>query len=141
MEYRDVFVSLAVVVVGIVGILGLMSDWNTAYSQNAGASFNQTLTHVQLLNNLTGISNDVAGNTQTEDGSGETDAQAGLIKQSLSTLKKIPVLLGLVPALYSDAASILGAPSWLVAVGRVVFLFVFAITFAYLLLLGAKRLL
>jgi hypothetical protein len=140
MEYRDVFISLAVVVVGIVAILGLANDWNTSYGNNAGSTFNQTLTRVSILTNLTDISSSVAGNTQTPDGAGETEAQAGLIKQSLSTLKKIPVLMGLVPDLLSDGAAILGAPSWLVTIGRVVFLFVFAITFAYILLLGAKRL-
>lgn len=139
MEYKDVFISVAIVAIAVIGILGYVSSMNEAYGDTAGSSFNETMLHVNVIGNITSIGNTVGGNTQTEDGAGDSDTQQNIIKQSLRTLKVVPQLLGIVPALISDAQKIAGAPDWIVNILRAIFIFVFALTFAYILILGAKR--
>ena len=77
----------------------------------------------------------------TPSGAGSTSTNADLVSRALSVITAVPTLLGLVPALFSDAGTILGIPSIYVQVAAWIFLFSFAILFAYLLIIGVRRLL
>lgn len=139
MEYKDVFISIGVVLIGMFGIFGMIAQWNINYSTTAGSSFNETLNKISLINNISDVGNSVGSNTQTAEGSGETDPQGSLIKQSLSTLKKIPAMVGIFNSLLWDSARTMQIPDVITGIALTIFMFIFGLTFAYILLLGAKK--
>ena len=143
MEYKNVFISIGIVLIALIGITQLIGQWNNDYSATAGSTLNRTFTHMQQISNDTLISTgrSSAIDTQTVEGTGQTSSTSNLIQKSLSTIKRVPQLLGLVPSLLNDAASIIGVPTIIVDIIVTIFFFVFALTFAYLLLIGAKGLL
>jgi len=143
MEYENVFKSVGVVLIGVIAYFSLLGFWNLEYGQNVGNSSRATYDHVQSLANssLFDLGTGSAGNTQTESGAGQDDPNRDLLTRALSVVTAIPELFGLVPALLQDGASILGIPPSYVNIGIYTFLFSAAILFAYLLLIGVRRLL
>lgn len=143
MEYEKVFGSVAVVLVGVIAYFSLLGYWNVAYNDDVGTTANATFTHVQTLtqDTLFDLSIDVGNNTNTPSGAGSTSTNTDLVSRALSVITALPTLLGLVPALFQDFALIMGIPSAFVDIATWVFLFSFAILFAYLLIIGVRRLL
>lgn len=140
MEYETILQALAVVAIGIVAFLGLMNFYNTSYTDDVGTSFNTTLNSVQVITNVTSLGSNVGNNTQSIQGGSATDANTDLVQRSLRVITALPVLLGLVPDLFYEAAQIIGIPETYINLGAAVFIFGFALLTAYLLLLGVKRL-
>lgn len=140
MEIKDVVISGMVVLVAVIAITGWLGSMNTAYNMNAGASFNTTISHTQtLLNtNLSSMSKNVANNTQIAEGAGTSDQEQGLLEQSRGTFSILTDLLGIIPSMIEDGASIVGIPSEYTFIAKWTFLFVFGLTIAYILLLGVK---
>lgn len=141
MEYEKVFSAVAVVAVAIFAVLSIMNYWNTSYSTTVGNNFNTTLNDVQVIANITSISNDGASQTQSLTGSGTTDANTDLVQRSLRIITILPRLLGLIPDLLEEGAIIIGVPPPYVAIAVGTFVFSFVVLFAYLLLTGVKRIL
>jgi hypothetical protein len=143
MEFENIFRGVALMLVGIIAYFALFVYWNDEYGTNVGYSANSTYSHAQSLaqTNLFDMSINVGNNTNTPSGAGSTSANTDLVSRALSIITTVPILLGLVPALYSDFGSIMGIPSIYVQIGAWVFLFSFAILFAYLLIIGVRRLL
>lgn len=143
MEFENIFKGVGIVLIGIVAYFSLFVYWNDEYGTTVGSSSNATYQSAQLLaqRNLFNMSINVGNNTNTPSGAGSTSTNADLVSRALSVITAVPTLLGLVPALFSDAGTILGIPSIYVQVGAWIFLFSFAILFAYLLIIGVRRLL
>lgn len=140
MEYEKLFAGIAVVAVSIFAILSMLNYYNESYGTNVGYTFNNTMNSVALINNITDITNDQASATQNVEGSGTSDPQTNLVERSLRIITILPRLLGLVPDLMEEGAIILGVPPTYVNMAIGVFVFSFTILFAYLLLIGVKRL-
>lgn len=141
MEIKNVFLSIGIVLIGLVGIIGLIGDWNNTYGTSVGVGFNNTLTHIQNMTNssLSSIGGNIAENTREQEGSGE-EAQTSMIKRAYRTIQEIPNLLGLVPAIMRDVASIAGAPQWIVVIASLLFFIILGLTLTYLFIIGARRL-
>lgn len=140
MEYEKLFAGIAVVAVSIFAVMSMLNFYNTTYEENVGTTFNQTLNSVALISNITDISNSQAEATQNIEGSGTSDPQTNLVERSLRIITILPRLLGLVPDLMEEGAILLGVPEPYVNVAIGMFVFSFTILFAYLLLIGVKRL-
>lgn len=140
MEYEKLFAGIAVVAVSIFAILSMISHFNESYGTNVGYSFNSTMNSVALINNVTSLTNDQASATQNVEGSGTSDPQTNLVERSLRIITIIPRLLGLVTHMFNDAILILDIPETYGNIAIGVFVFSFTILFAYLLLIGVKRL-
>jgi hypothetical protein len=146
MEFTELFTALAVVLVAILSIFGLTASWNAEYGSSLGVDeeFNGTLTRVSNILGTDFVDKglEYGKSTQPNEGAGsDEDEQTGIIRRSLRTIGLIDDLVGLVPTLIKEGATALNVPEsyWRVAV--TLFWIIFAITLAYLLLLGARRLL
>lgn len=142
MEIKDVFVSVGVMIVGLIAVLSWINGLNGFYGTTVGSSFNSTLDSVNTLarNNFADIGETIGENTQIQSGAGEEDQTNSLIQKSRSTFQKVTTMLGLVPSMLNDAGELIGIPDSIMDVGRILFLGVFGITMAYLFLLGVKSL-
>lgn len=138
MEYDKVFMAITVVAASIFGILSMLNFYNDSYDMNVGSTFNSTMNRVAVINNITKITADASGSTQTIEGSGPSSAQTSLIQSSLSFIKILPQLIGLVPDMIYAGADMIGIPDTYQSLAVGVFVFAFVLLFAYLLLIGAK---
>jgi hypothetical protein len=142
MEFQQVFVTASVILVGILGVFGLINFWNVSYGTNVGNTFNSTASHVQTITTSTlgAVSVQVGNSTDTPSGAGAVTTSANLVNRALSILTIIPSIIGLVPAMLQDAAGIMGVPQEYTLIAAWVFIFGFALLFAYLLIVGVRRL-
>lgn len=143
MDFQQIFVTVAIILVGVMGSLGLIGYWNTSYGTNTSVGFNTTLIAVQSFSNttITNLGTQTGNATTVSSGAGSTSTTGDLINRGLAVIIAVPKLLDLVPAMINDAAIMLGIPDIYVVIGVAVFLFGFALLFAYLMILGAKRVL
>lgn len=145
MDIKDVFVSVAVVLIGMIAVLTFMSQINTEYNTNLGGTFNNSMKQVQLLQNVRDVGGTVGNNTQFPEGGGEEDIDKLLGRKSLSTFSKVTKMLGIIPSLIGDAGNIISGAVGLdgdnlyVEIAQFIFVAVFAILLAFILLLGVKR--
>lgn len=130
--------AITVVAASIFGILSMLNFYNDSYDMNVGSTFNSTMNRVAVINNITKITADASGSTQTIEGSGPSSAQTSLIQSSLSFIKILPQLIGLVPDMIYAGADMIGIPDTYQSLAVGVFVFAFVLLFAYLLLIGAK---
>lgn len=141
MEYKDVFASLAVVLICVIGFLGWINFLNGEYGTSVGNEFNSTLSRVDLLSNLTALSTGASQNTIAENGAAPGDSQENFARRALGTLTLLPTMLGIVPDVLYEGSEIIGVSDTVVNIAVLVFMFAFALTFAYILILGIKQLL
>lgn len=143
MEFKDLFVSMGIVLIGIIAIFGVLNTWNDHYGTNVDGGLNTTKSNVQTLlnNNLSSVSQDTISTAKSKSGSATTDSEEGLIKKSLNTIKRLYALIDIVPTVLSEGAQALGISPAIVEVGKWIFGFCAVVTLAYLLLLGVRRLL
>lgn len=139
MEYERLFASVAVVAVSVFAIMSLLSFYNDSYNLTIGSSFNNTLNSVEIINNITSMTNEQADATQSIEGSGSSDSQTNLVERSLRIIVILPRLLGLVPDIMREGALVLGVPEAYVNVAVGVFVFSFVLLLAYILLNGVRR--
>lgn len=142
MEFEKVFSTLGILLVAILAFFSFVGGWNTTYSDDAGSSASNTYNGVQetMNSSLNLLSTQSANQTLTESGSGSTSTTADLVGRGLGIITLVPRMLGIVPALLEDFAFLAGATGY-VNVAVSTFLFSFAILFAYLLIVGVRRLL
>lgn len=143
MEFEKVFTSIGITLIVLIGFFTLIQSWNTSYGTSVGTELNSTYTHIETLTTATMYNMSVTtGNaTITSSGGSDDSTQANLVKRSLQIITNIPELLGLVPALFNDFSTLLGIPPIYREIATWLFIFSFVVLFAYLLLIGARRLL
>lgn len=142
MEYEKVFATVGFVTIAIIAYFTMMAGFNADYGTSIGESSNATYSKVQTLGtqNLFNVSTAVGNSTDTQSGAGTSNADSDLLRRGLGVLTVLPRLLGLIPAIMQDFAIILGVPSAYVSIASWIFIFSFAILFAYLLIVGVRRL-
>lgn len=142
MEFEKVFMTLGVCLVAIIAVFSFIGSWNTTYNDNAGNSSSAVYNDVQLLMNtsISALSVQSGNQTITSSGSGSSSTSSDLVSRSLGIITLIPRMLGLIPAIFQDGAYLLGIPEAYVNVAGAVFIFSFAVLFAYLLIIGVRRL-
>jgi hypothetical protein len=146
MEITEVFTGMAIVLIGIIAIFGVAANFNTTYGSSIGSEgeFSETITRVEAIigTGLVDEGLEYADSTQVIPGAGEsTNQNDNLIRRALSTISLLPQLVGLAPALIKEGAVALNLPDIYWRLGQALFWIVFSITLAYLLLIGARRLL
>ena len=146
MEFTEIFTGIAVVLVLITSIFGLTNVWNNAYGSTLGeeSQFNNTKTRVETMLQTSFVDEGLTygESTQPTAGAGsDGDQQDNMIKRALRTIGLIDDLIGLIPALMKDGAAALNIPQIYWQIGQALFYIIFAITLAYLLILGARTLL
>ena len=141
MDLEKVVFSLGVVLVCGLAILTSISFYDDAYGTDIAGTYDDQLQEAYNLTNtnLEEIGLAVGQNSIPQSGSTGDTQEAGLLSQGWSTITKLGDLLGLVPSLIGSAASSLGIPNAYVKVAKWVFLLVFGLTIAYILLLGVKK--
>lgn len=143
MEFEKIFQVTAVVLVGLVAFFGLLGFYNNSYGTTAGTGDGaETYNDVMMLINTTlpSMSTTTANATTPVSGSGSGSASTDLITRAWGIITSVPTFLGLIPALFQDAAIIFVIPPIFVSIATWVFLFSFAMLFCYLLIAGIKRL-
>ena len=140
MEYKQIFVSIAVAFVIGLAAFNLLTYYNDTYEPIGGAHLDTSFFGTgfsEINDSLTSTSikmYDSLNNT----GVGITPATQAAA-QSLSTFTILKEFVGFVPNLMSYGASILHIPDAYVKIATAVFVFAFVLTLAYLLILGVRR--
>lgn len=140
MDYTQVFGGLIVTFIASLAIFSFISGLNTGYADQ-GVSINTEFhnSFATLNQTLQNIGTSVGENTESDAGATLDAPSEGIISKAWQSLQLLPEIMGLIPALFADAASILGIPSAYTNAAGWLFFFAFGITFAYLLLLGVRR--
>lgn len=148
MEFENIQRGVILVIVGIVAYFSLFGYYNLEYGSSLGNSSQNTYDRALILaqTNAYNTSILVGNNTNTPSGAGSTSTNTDLVSRSLSIITAVPMFTGLIPALFQDAGEIFGLspngqPSIYVQAASWMFIFSFAILFAYLLIIGVRRLL
>lgn len=140
MEFQQIFVTFAVVMIGVISIFTLMNYYNVSYGTNIAGNFSNTAGHIQnVTGSITGLATTSANNTYVTSGAGSGSTSADLINRGLSVITLLPNLLGIAPSLISDGAVIMDIPATYVNIAIAVFMFGFAILLAYMLIVGVRR--
>ena len=143
MEFEKIFASIGVVLIAILAYTAIIGSWSIAYNNNnVGSTFASTYNDAAALSNSTlfSLGIQVGNNTNSQSGAGSTSSSTDIYSRALSIITAVPTLLGLVPALFNDAAVIFGIPATYIGVAAWIFMFTFAILMAYLLIIGVRRL-
>jgi hypothetical protein len=140
MDFIDVFKMAGVILIGIFVFFPLATDFNKEYGSNIGDSLSETRNKVEgmLYSNLSDMSVQTGNTVNPESGAGDTSKEEGLIRRSTEAIGKFGKLITIVPTAMGEAGDALGIPEQIVEIGKYMFIFAFAITFAYVLLLGAQ---
>ena len=141
MDFKNIGVSVFVVLIGIVAWVTLLNQFNDDYGTSGGSQFNATLSRVDDLTGEAedlqiGLANSTGSGSGTSTGTGLDD----LVSKGLSGLTKIPVLLGIIPAMMRDMLSLADIEGVYADILVAIFNIAFAITFIYVLILGVRRL-
>lgn len=139
MNLKNVLVMLFIVAISLVGLLTWVTQMNNDYGMTVGTTFNSTLNSVNLVNNLTNISKDLADSASEESGANTGGGITALVSKSLTAITILPELLGLVPSIMNDFMGVLKIPETIQQIVRILFISVFALTIAYLLILGVQK--
>lgn len=139
MDFIDVFKVGAVILVGIFVFFPLATDFNKEYGSSLGDDLSTTRTNVEdmLSSNLSDISTQTGDSISPTSGAAASSNEEGLISRSTEAISKFGTLITIIPTAMGEAGSALGIPDNIVEIAKYVFIFTFAITFAYVLLLGA----
>lgn len=142
MDFRSLFIAMGVVFIGVLSVFGYLNNLNDVYGTDVGGSMNQTKSEVSLMlsSNLSRISQDVTGNLLSEEGGDPGSGNDGLITRSLNILQSFYSLFTLAPTVVYEASVAIGVPPALGTVAKWMIGFVEVITFAFVLLLGIRRL-
>ena len=141
MEFKDLFVALAVVAIGIFGFLGFGAEINTQWGTSIGEDLSET---EALTSSITGNLSSQASVTSSsgfpEEGQAEGSNEEGLLSRARNILGTLPRLAGLPGKIIRDAGNALNITPFIVDIGVWSFNFVFFITLGYLFITGARRL-
>lgn len=145
MDIQELFVGVVIVLVGLIGITSFLSIFNTTYAidltQNSTDVLESNLQTNSVLSDFYNISISIANTTQLAEGGSQATQDDSLIAQSRSAFSQTTKLMGLIPKFIEAAAISVGVPPTYVALARNLFLTLFGLAIAYILLLGVKRLL
>jgi hypothetical protein len=149
MQYESVFISLAVILVGFLaffGANGIVTSFNEEYNQTFLINDSGFAGVISRVNNnispqFRSVGENLGGATEGEEGSGTTDENAGLIKSALRVISGVKDIMGLAPSAMKEGGRAIGIGEEYIDIGVTVFVFVFALMFGYLLLLGVRRIL
>lgn len=143
MEFENIQRGVILVIVGIVAYFTLFGYFNVQYGSALGNSSQNTYDRALSIaqSNAYNTSILVGNNTNTPSGAGSTSTNTDLVSRALSIITAVPMFTGLIPALFADFGDVLGIPSIYVQAASWMFIFSFAILFAYLLIIGVRRLL
>lgn len=140
MDIKEVLISVAVVVIALFGIFAFMGNLNASYGTSMGDTFNESININDLLQNVTSAGTDLASTTQAVEASAQESQTDSLYSQARSAFSITTRLLGIVPKLIKQAAIAFKIPEPYWKVGQAIFISVFGLTIAYILLLGVRRL-
>lgn len=145
MEFKQLFASMVVVVIGLFAFNGLITDFDTGFGSNI--SSNPDVAGMidlqdQINSEISTISGTAQSNYGVEAGQNvEADPEQGAFRRGLNVVLSVGSLVNMPGKLIAEFASALGAPTALSEPASWLFNFVFYITLGYALVFGARRLL
>lgn len=141
MEYKQLFASMAIALVGLVAFLGLAADFNSTYGTDLGSDINETTSRVEsaISSNLTQTGREAGSAGTPQEGQSLGSGSDSLARRGLRIITLLPQLMGLPQALIRDIGGLFGVPPVIVSVGIDVFIFSFVVTLGYLLILGVRK--
>lgn len=142
MDYDKIFITIAVVLVGVLaffGTNGIATMFNQEYGTAVGneSDFARGVSNIvqNRTTSFSAIGRDVGANVNGTEGSGPVDALTKLAQQSLGVFGAIKAMVGLAPDLLRDAAIATGfGGDEYVGIAITLFIVLFGLTIAYLFL-------
>lgn len=134
MEYKELFIGIAVAFTIGLGFYLFINGMNTAYVPLGGTAAN-----VSWYGGVEPIYGNISEmNDQTEDAYGAYQPSTSLISGVLDFFNGIRLMLKFIPNSISYAAAYFGVPAMFVNIALWTFIFVFILTLAYLLLFSQR---
>lgn len=142
MEFKDLFLALVVVSVGLFAFLGLADGLNTSYGTNIGAEFESEYSSLQsnIVGNLSSQGAQSTASGFQESGQDSGTSENNLLRRALSIMSTIPNMIGLPGKLIRTAGNSINAPPFIIDLSVWTFNFAFILTLAYLFITGGRRL-
>lgn len=141
MDFKNIFISLAVVLLVVISTASYASFLSQKYVSVGGTAVDTSFyddLYSPMRTNISGLSSDVAGST--ESGGVSVDPTQSAVLSSRGTFNTLRMLIGFVPALFGSIGKYLQIPEIYTSIASWVFNFVFGLTLAYLIFLGVRRL-
>jgi hypothetical protein len=141
MDPKDLFITVGVVLIAIIGgitfIAGLDNNYEGQISQQV-----DSIKHTQrvLNNSFSSMGVELGDSVNPAEGGGVGEGTINLATRSLRAITALPKLLGIIPTALRDGAVSLGIPETYASIAIIIFIGVFGITIAYLLITGARSL-
>lgn len=141
MDFIDLFKAMGVVVIGLIAFFSLATDLNLQYGSDIGSNLSSTRDRVQglIVTDLNTTANSAGASILPQSGADEGDEDQNLLRRARNTLSQFNNLLGLPASVIRDAGDVLSVPELMTDIAVWTFYFTFALTMAYLLLLGIRR--
>lgn len=133
---------MAVVCIGLIAFMALSGSFNTTYGSSIATNYTNKInpTLASLNSSLASISTSVGASVTNHTGGSSLDSITAGFKAGWATISSIPTLMGLTKSVMADTAITLGAGQYY-TIAAAVFIFTFCLLFAYILILGTKRIL
>lgn len=143
MEFKDVFTSLAITLVVVLGMLSLSSDINGSWGTTIGNDVRNDLESQNsgILGNLSQASLNANDAATPEEGQASGDAQQNILRRGYNIITQLPSFVNLpVKMIGVFLDYIPGLPEVIKFLAQYTFAFAYYLTLAYLLITGARRL-
>lgn len=141
MEYKQLFMALAIIVVGLIAFFGFSNDNEAIYGTSTTSSINATESRItSITGNLSRLSGQVGESGEPQEGASQGTGENNLVTRALGILGAIPSMVGLPLALLDDVGTIFPIDPRLITIAKYALIFAFFITLAYLFILGTTRL-
>lgn len=143
MEFKDLFLALVVVSVGLFAFLGLATSFNSSYGTTMGVEFENEYSTLQgsIVGNLSEQGARSTASGFQESGQDSGTSENNLLRRALSIMNTIPNLIALPGNLIRTAGNTINAPGFIIDLSVWAFNFAFILTLAYLFITGSRRLL
>lgn len=141
MEIGELGVAAALVLVAVIAMFAFANSLNATYGTSVGAGLSGTEATVETLTSsaLGELGNTSADNINPQTGSNTGTLQDSLISKGLSAFNSAKALVSLFPNLISEAGAAIGVPAVYATIAGWLLFFLFAVTLAYLFIIGARR--
>jgi len=143
MEFKDVFSSIAITLIVVLGMLSLSSDINSSWGTTIGDDVRSDLEtqNTGIRGNLSSLSLGVKDSATPEEGQSSGDPEQNILRRGYNIITQLPSFVNLPVKLIGVFLDYIpGLPEVIKFLAQYTFAFAYYLTLAYLLITGARRL-